>query len=115
MTPDIPPQRARFGEFVRSLRQEADLTLYELEKRSRISRSTLMRIENGEHARPNTSTLNRLAHGLDIDPERLYDAVWDQAEDPLPSPAVYFRSKYRLNAQQIEELERSLEAMTDDM
>jgi len=54
-----------------------------------------------------------LARALGADPELFYDAVWQGNEAPLPSPGVYFRSKYRLSAEQITELENSLKRVTE--
>lgn len=55
-----------------------------------------------------------MAQGLGVEPEVLYDAVWQSTRTPLPSSAVYFRSKYRLNPEQIAELEERVQAMTDE-
>lgn len=111
------PQKSdgtELGPVLRRLRDEAGLSLYELEKRSGISRSTLLRMENGQLPRPTTNHLNKVARGLGVEPEVLYDAIWESTKTPLPSSAVYFRSKYRLSAEQIAELEDRLQAMTEE-
>lgn len=101
----------KLGAYVQRLRTDAGLTLGQLERRSGVNKSTLMRIENGQ--RPTSSTLNKLARGLGIDPEVLYDAAWDETE-ALPSAAVYFRSKYRLTPEQIAQLQATAEAMAKE-
>src|SRR2546428_2229510 len=94
------------------LREEAGISMYELAKRTGINRSTLMRIEDGTTTQPDTATLNTLARALGVDPELFYDAVWQDAGTPLPSPRVYLRSKYHLSQEQITEIEGSLQRLT---
>ncbi len=100
------------AELLQRLRTEAGLSMYELAKRTGINRSTLMRIEDGTTTSPDSATLNTLARGLGVEPELVYDALWQDAATPLPSPAVYFRSKYQLNPTQIAEIEASLKRVT---
>ena len=102
------------SELFNRLRSDADLSLYELERRTGIRRSTLMRIADGTTTQPSASTLNRLARALEVDPETLYDAVWKDADGPLPSAAMYFRDKYALNDEQIAKLTRTLKRFTDN-
>ncbi len=101
------------AELLRSLRQEAGLSQYELAKRSGINRSTLLRIEAGTTTDPDAQTLNSLARVFEVEPELFYDAVWQDAAEPLPSPALYFRTKYQLSDAQIAELEASLKRVTE--
>ncbi|HVE45143.1 MAG TPA: helix-turn-helix transcriptional regulator [Acidimicrobiales bacterium] len=103
----------QLGQLLQRLRLDAGLTLYELERRSGINRSTLQRMETGSTTNPDTKTLNALARFFGIDAEQLYDAVWQEADAPLPSPAVYFRSKYRLNTEQIAEIEATIRRTTE--
>ena len=99
---------------VRQLRTEAGLSLYELAKRSGINRAKLARIESGEIRRPTQETINSLARALQTEPEVLYDSVWQDSDQPLPSAAIYFRSKYQLNEAQIRQLEASLREVTGE-
>ena len=101
------------AELLNRLRLEMGISMYELAKRTGINRSILMRIEDGTTTRPFTGTLNALARGLGVEPELFYDAVWQDADTPLPSPALYFRSKYQLTDDQIAELEASLKQVTE--
>ncbi len=96
------------GTVLRQLRIQAGLSMYQLAQRAGLNRSTLMRIEDGTFAQPSVETLNALAHALEIEPEELYDAIWQDSGQPLPSPAIYFRSKYQLSDRQIAELESTL-------
>lgn len=101
------------AELLTGLRLEAGISMYELAKRTGINRSTLMRIEAGTTTNPDSGTLNILARNLGVEPELFYDAVWQDTDQPLPSPAMYFRSKYSLTDAQIAELEGSLRRVTE--
>lgn len=96
------------GTLLKELRAGAELSLYELSRRTGYNRSTLMRFEDGTRV-PSLETLNVLAHALHVEPEKLYDAAWQDSEKPLPSPRVYLRSKYHLSDQQIADLEATIE------
>lgn len=114
MDSDIRP--TTLADLLNRLRVEAGISMYELAKRSGVNRSTLMRIEDGTTTGPDSATLNTLARALDVEPELFYDAVWqgaDTPDTPLPSPAVYFRSKYRLSSEQIAKIERSIEEVAN--
>lgn len=101
------------AELLTQLRLEAGLSMYQLANRSGVSRGQLSRMESGEARHPAPATLQRLARALNVEPEEFYDAAWQDIDGPLPSPAVYFRSKYRLTPEQIAEIEQSIERMAD--
>lgn len=102
------PSLMPLASLLHRLLAETGLSLYEVAKRTGINRSTLTRVADGTTTSPDTATLNVLAKAFGVDPEVFYDAAWHETDKPLPSPAVYFRSKYRLNTKQIAELEASL-------
>jgi transcriptional regulator with XRE-family HTH domain len=79
-------QPAHLAQLVRQLRTAAGLTQFELERRSGVNRSTLMRIERGTVSHPDVPTLNALARVLNVDAEVFYDAVGrtPMARCPLP-------------------------------
>lgn len=106
---DPKDQPSAIGQLLKQLREDAGLSLYELERRSGVNRAKLQRIESGEIRHPTMPTLTKLAAAHDIEPEDLYDAVWQDSSEPLPSPAVYFRSKYHLSDEQIAELESTVD------
>lgn len=108
---DEAPQTP-IGRLLLRLRTEQGLSLYELANRTGINRSTLMRIEDGSTSQPTGQALNRLADALGVDVEDFYDAVWIDAEEPLPSPAVYFRNKYDLDDAQVAELQKAVQRIT---
>ena len=105
------PEPGPLGEKLQELRQQAGLTLYELEQRSGINRPKLLRIEKGEIRQPTIETLNKLADALDVDPEEFYDAAWAEADGPMPSLPAYFRSKYHMSDTEIAAVERTVRSI----
>lgn len=59
------------GEKIRTLREANGVSLAQLEKRPRLSRSYVSRVENG-HTVPSQSTLERFAKAIDVEPSRLF-------------------------------------------
>jgi transcriptional regulator with XRE-family HTH domain len=102
------PEPGILGQRLRELRERLGLSLYELDRRSGIPRSRLLRLENGTTRQPTPDTMNRLAVALEVDPEEFYDAVWQDADSPLPSLSTYFRAKYQLTDEQIATMQNTL-------
>lgn len=100
---------SRLGALLRQHREKAGLSLYELARRSGVSRGKLLHIERGDVRQPTPATLNKLAAALGIEPEDFYDAMWQDSTKPLPSPAIYLRSKYHLSEDQIAQLQATIE------
>jgi transcriptional regulator with XRE-family HTH domain len=98
------------GRTLSELRAAAGVSLYELGRRSGVHRIKLLRIENGVTRYPTVETLNKIAAGLAIDPTPLLDAAWAEHTGPVPSLRTYLRSRYRVSATQIDQIERVLES-----
>lgn len=64
-----------FGEVVRKLRKEKGLTQQELEKKTGINRAYIAQIETGKIKNTSIATLNRLAHGLEVEQSELLKAT----------------------------------------
>lgn len=64
--PTVQPERLVVAEILSNLRRERKWTLADVARRTRVSVSTLSKIENGQTA-PAYSVLVRLSEGLDID------------------------------------------------
>ena len=105
---------AELGRLLKRLREEADLSLYELAKRSGVNRAKLLRLESGELRQATGPVLHKLADALGVELEDFYDAIWQDKDEPLPSPAIYFRSKYGLSDEQIAELEVTIKRLADE-
>ena len=58
------PLSRAFGDRVRLLREQADLTLDQFSKRSGVSRAMLSKVERGEKS-PTIGVAKRIAHALD--------------------------------------------------
>src|SRR5689334_16083998 len=103
-----------FGGLLKRLRQEAGLSLYELGQRSGVNRAKLLRMECGEIRQPTMATISKVAAALRVEPEDFYDAMWQDSDGPLPSPAVYLRSKYHLSGEQVAKLAEQIERLAAD-
>jgi transcriptional regulator with XRE-family HTH domain len=95
------------------LRKAAELSLYELERRSGVHRIKLLRIENGIARYPTVETLQKIAKGLDIEPTPLIDAAWAEYTGPIPSLPTYLRQRYDLSDDQIAEIQRLVNGALD--
>lgn len=91
---------------VAKLRAEAELSLYELEKRSGVNRAKLTRIEKGVIRYPTITTLNKLADGSRIDRVALHDVAASGHSGPLPSLKTYLKLKFSMSDEQIAYIER---------
>lgn len=100
-----------FSKLLRQHRTASGLSLYELAKRSGIDRSRIKRMEDGEIKVPTLDVVHKLARALEADVEDFYDACWQTTGQPLPSMPIYFRAKYDLPADQIQEVERYIERL----
>lgn len=68
-----PDLRVRFGQRVRQLRRQRDLTLEQLGERSKLSDKFLQAIETGRQA-PTIETIEKLARGLAVTAHELFIA-----------------------------------------
>src|ERR671931_2655425 len=69
------------GEFIRTQRRLADLSIRELSRMTRVSNPYLSQIERGIY-RPSANVLKAIAQALDISAESLYAKVGLVEEDP---------------------------------
>ena len=83
-----------FGEFLRSLRENRELTLRQVEERVRVSNAYLSQIERGERGIPNLKILKKLAEAYGVSVTELVDAAEKEtdgapvsAESPEPDVA----------------------------
>lgn len=66
-----PDPRIRFGQRVRQLRRQRDLTLEQLGERSKLSDKFVQAIETGRQA-PTIETIDKLARGLAVSAHELF-------------------------------------------
>ncbi|KPM55405.1 hypothetical protein ACG83_08465 [Frankia sp. R43] len=102
-----------FSKLLRQRRTDAGLSLYELARRSGIDRSRIKRMEDGDIKVPIVEIVHKLALALNADIEDFYDACWETSGQPLPSMPTYFRAKFDLRSDQIEEVERYVDRLRE--
>ncbi|BCG57453.1 helix-turn-helix domain-containing protein [Paenibacillus sp. URB8-2] len=75
-----------FGNYLRALREERDLSINQLALYSGVSNAQISRIENGLRKPPKPETLRKLAQALKIDYDELMAAAGHVNEDAQPAP-----------------------------
>ena len=85
----------QLAALLRRLRQQAGLSVKELEAKSGVSRAAISRTENGEKL-PTPTPLNRLASALGVDASELFQAAGytTTGAEALPALQPYLRAKY---------------------
>lgn len=81
-----------FGEYIKSIRSDRNLTLRELSEITGISHTQINRLESGIQKKPRPETIKKLADGLSVEyshlmkiagyMEGVYELVNDMNEDP---------------------------------
>lgn len=64
---------ASFGEQLKEIRKEKNLSLRETARRSKISHPYLSQLENGKRDIPTLEVIVKLAYGLDVEIDTLYN------------------------------------------
>lgn len=100
----------RFGEQVRGLRTERNLTQEELAERSTISVDSIRRIERGELS-PSLSTMMKLAEGLDLRLRTLFSGLEETVRAPTPLVEQICDYLHRLSPNEVRRARRVLRAM----
>jgi len=104
--PNKQRQRA-LAELLHDAREDSGLSIRRLAELSGVDKALISRIEASVNKTAQLGTLNKLAVALDLEPDALYEAAGYFKGASLPSPAVYFRSKYgELPEQAAADLER---------
>lgn len=83
-----PPFQTRFGALLRQFREEANLTLREMEERGPFTYSHLCRIERGARNPPDREDVIRLAAALEVDADELLVAAGYLPITAPPPPAI---------------------------
>jgi len=71
----------RFGERIRYIRKQSNLTLQEVSKRSGLHKSNISEIENEKRFKPTLNTLERLAQALECRIGDFFDRTPDPEEE----------------------------------
>jgi transcriptional regulator with XRE-family HTH domain len=96
---------------VNTARRRQKLSYGELATRSRTDKAWLHRLENGEHAEPDTVLLTRVAEVLHIDPVRIDRLSRNRLATSLPSMRTYLRTKEHLSPEALDEIESAVAAI----
>lgn len=88
----------KFGEYLRTLREDRGLTLREVENKAKVSNAYLSQVERGERSVPNFKVLSRLADVYGVPSAKLMEAAETEAkkgtiETKLQAPDVEFVSR----------------------
>jgi transcriptional regulator with XRE-family HTH domain len=97
-----------FGEYLRTQRRLARLTLRELSELTKVSNPYLSQVERGLH-RPSVQVLTAIAKALDLSAETLFAHAAGLSEEeaeatPVPDTEVAIRNDPHLDAAQKEAL-----------
>lgn len=99
----------QLASFIKLIRTKNNLSQGDLARKTGLARSYISRLEDGEYKSPSLMTLVRLAKGLGIPSETIFNVAGVKVQDSkLPSFDVYLRTKYNLTEEAIDEVERFL-------
>lgn len=101
-------QAAKLGELLKNARLKRGHALREVGAAIDVNYSWLRELEAGHYTEPAPDRLARLAEFLGIDPMRIDRVSKNHLADSLPEVRTYFRSKEKLNAEQLDEVEATL-------
>ena len=80
---------------IRSARNEQSLSLYALADHIDVNRSSILRLERAEIARPSPEFLKRLAAALDLNLSDLFHLAGHIVPEDLPDFEIYLRKKHK--------------------
>lgn len=102
------------GQFIKSQRELAHLSLRQLARVAKVSNPYLSQIERGIH-RPSAQVLKSIADALHISAESLYARVGliEDGHDPKPDVEAAIRQDDRLSAEQKDALLRVYRGFLD--
>lgn len=103
-----PKQAKELARMLKTARQAQGLSAREVAKRSGITDSNVVRLEQGAILNPRPDTLKSIADVLGLDLADIYATIGYAQPEGLPSFTPYLRSKYgELPAKARRELEKS--------
>ena len=92
---DMEPRQAKkLGQHLRQTREQFGISARELARRTELSDSSIVRIEQGQFLEPSPETLSRIAEALSLNLADLYVMADYPMPTELPSLKIYLRSKY---------------------
>ncbi len=98
-------QARELGRLVKRARSAQGLTLRALDELTGVSYGWLGMLERGKITKPAPSKLTKVAEALDIPMERIDRMTRGKVSSDLPAIRTYFRTKYKLDPQEIRQIE----------
>jgi transcriptional regulator with XRE-family HTH domain len=98
-------QARELGRLFKRTRRARHLSLRELDELTGASYGWLSRLEHGKMTTPAPSKLTAVAEALDIPMERIDRMTRGKVSSDLPAIRTYFRTKYKLDPQEIRQIE----------
>jgi transcriptional regulator with XRE-family HTH domain len=98
----------RLGRRIASRRRNLGIGLRTLAERVGIDHTWLHRLERGEFAEPDPAKVSRVLDALALTPGR---QVGHELASRLPDMRAYFRAKYELTPEQINQVERYVQRL----
>jgi transcriptional regulator with XRE-family HTH domain len=86
-------QAQTLGKLLRQRRETLGLSLRQLAAQTRMSNTTILRMEKGQIATPSPIKLSRLAQALRLNPGDLFTRAYFRSHH-LPNFGLYLRTKY---------------------
>lgn len=101
-----PTQAKQLGAVIAKARAKKGLSIRELAAQLEVHASWVGFLEQGRYVDPAPDRLARIAELLDIDASRMDRLTRGAVSEGLPELRTYFRAKYDLTPEEIEQVER---------
>lgn len=98
-------QAKQLARLFRTARLARKLSLRQLDELSGVSYGWISRLESGTQPELSSSRLTKVARVLEIPPERIDRITRGQVASDLPPIRTYFRAKYKLTTEEIQQIE----------
>ena|ERR1700726_3772286 len=98
-------QARQVGRLFKQARRAKKLSLRQVDELSGVSYGWLKNLERGSMSQPAPSKLTKVAHVLELAPERVDRMTRGQLSSDLPPIRTYFRAKYQLETEEIRQIE----------
>jgi transcriptional regulator with XRE-family HTH domain len=101
-------QAVRLGRSLAQARRNKSLSLRAAAEIAGVEHIWLTRVEQGFFNQPAPERITRVAEALGIDPERIDRITKGHVSNNLPGVRTYFRAKYDLTAEEIDQIEHTV-------
>jgi transcriptional regulator with XRE-family HTH domain len=101
-----PNQAKQLGAVIAKARAKKGWSIFQLASRIGAPKSWVGFLEQGRYVDPAPERLARIAELLDIEAGRMDRLTQGAVSEGLPELGTYFRAKYDLTPEQIEQVER---------